>query len=455
MSGKGILAGLATATALCLLGVKAEASEEQDAVTELLFIQVEDDWPPESELEERIVGESEAEGEGETPEESGGLVMEQLKRWDKIPFTAGIMLQDGSAEVQFGNDVWMNTAHFFIPMRDVHTNIGRYSGQINFAAELYGKGEEETRRSLELKNDSSSEYADFNDGIDATREQVASGCLHGEITKLLDRFPEIHPHERVYTLRLVNAGVTRNPESRTGRWYVDYGLFTKADTGEELRLADIDIDRQMGTWQPAGYTMRVSEKSLWALLEEPSEDKGKIWLQQIKGNSFANEESVRQAVSKHGAETVLPEGVESGIAWDYNRVELFYYDWLVCRGETADYTAVIAVPLMEKEDGYYLAGLIRREAADKTAYQNLLSAIMQTFHEEFYLHVVKEGECLSQIAEKYCGGQAAYPQIRLYDEAAGGAMPFADPNLIYPGQKVMLPTVIEYDARRDAATVRP
>lgn len=112
MSGKGILAGLAGVAVLCLFSVKAEASEEQDAVTELLSIQVEDDWPPESELEDRIVGESEAAEEDETPEESGGLVMEQLKRWDEIPFTAGIMLQDGSVEVQFGNDVWMNTAHF-------------------------------------------------------------------------------------------------------------------------------------------------------------------------------------------------------------------------------------------------------------------------------------------------------------------------------------------------------
>lgn len=38
-----------------------------------------------------------------------GSVMEELTRWDKISFTAGIMLQDGSAEVQFGNDVWVNT----------------------------------------------------------------------------------------------------------------------------------------------------------------------------------------------------------------------------------------------------------------------------------------------------------------------------------------------------------
>lgn len=445
MSGKGILAGLAGAAALCLFTIKAGAVEEEDTVTELLSIQVVDDWPPESELEAGTVEESEA------AEESDGLIMEQLKRWDKIPFTAGIMLPDGSAEVQFGNDVWMNTAHFFIPMRDVHTDIGWYSGQINFAAELYGKGEEEIRRSLELKNDSSGECADFNGDMDVTRKLIASGCLHGEITKLLDRFPEIHPHERTYILRPVYAGVTRNSESRIDGWRLNYGLFTKADTGEELQLLNIDICRQMGIWYDGGYTMSVSEKSLWALLEQPAEDKGKIWLQQIKGNAFAAEESVIQAVSKYGAETVLPEGVESDITWDYNRLELFYYDWLICRGETADYTAVIAVPLMEKEDGYYLAGLIRREAADKTAYQNLLSAIMQTFREESYLHVVKEGECLSKIAQKYCGGQAAYPQIRLYDEAAGGSVPFADSNLIYPGQKVMLPTVIEYDARRGKA----
>lgn len=457
MSGKGTLVGLAGAAALCLFAMKAGedraemaetehvgavtafldvseeslaaenelAEKEEETETELLSIQVVDDWPPESEPGTRI-----PEEESEIPEESDGMIMEQLKRWERIPSTAGLMRQDGSAEIQFGDDIWLNTARFFIPRGGARSAPGDYSGEINFVAEFYDQKKEETKELWDEIDMSSDDYADFNGGIDVTRELVASGFLHEEITKLLDRFPEIHPHERTYTLRLVKAGATFRQEDRTGWWDVDYVLSTKADDGKELQLVYVDIHRLMGDWHEVRCTMDVLEDSLWTLLADPAEDKGRIWVQQIRGDTFADEASVRQFVSGHGAETVLPDGVENDIAWDYSRQELFYYDWMICQGETAD----------------------------KTDYQNFLSAIMQTFQGEPYLHVVKEGECLSRIAEKYCGAQEAYPQIGLYDEGSGSAkpfanpgsaVPFANPDLIYPGQKVMLPTVIPYDARRD------
>lgn len=447
MSGKGILAGLATAAALCLFSVKAVASEEQDAVTELLSIQVENDWPPESELGTRILEE-----ESEASEESDGILVKQTTLLGGTATVAWLRRPDGSAELTFGKNNGINTVQFFTPYVDVN----KAYGVPNYLVEFYSEEEKEKEGLWDQIDMGGGDYADFNGGIDVTRELVASGYLQEEITKLLDRFPEIHPHERTYTLRLVNAGATFRQEDQTGWWDVDYVLSAKADNGEELRLVYVDIHRLMGDWHDTNCTMDVSEKSLWKLLEDPAENKGRIWLQHIRGDSFRDEASVRRFVSEQGAETVLPDGVESDIAWDYSRQELFYYDWILCQGETADYTVVLAVPLMEKqEEGYYLAGRIGREVKDKTEYQNLLSSIMQTLRGIPYLHVVKKGECLSEIAEKYCGGQAAYPQIRLYDEAAGGAMPFADPNLIYPGQKVMLPTVIEYDARRDAATVHP
>lgn len=430
--------------------------QKEETETELISIQVVDEWPSESELETWM-----PEEESENSEESGGIIKEQLTRWERIPSTAGLMQQDGSAGIQFGDDIWLNTARFFIPGRGIRSVPGNYSGQINFVAELYDQEEEETKRLWDEIDMSSEDYADFNGGIDVTRELVAAGFLHEEITKLLDRFPEIHPHERAYTLRLVKAGSTFRQEDQTGWWDVDYVLSTRMDNGEELQLVYVDIYRLMGDWHDVNCRMDVSEDSLWTLLADPAEDKGRIWVQQIRGDTFADEASVRQFVSRQGAETVLPDGVESEIAWNYSRQELFYYDWMICQGETADYTVVLAMPLMEKqEEGYYLAGRIGREVADKTDYQNLLSAIMQTFQGEPYLHVVKEGECLSRIAEKYCGAQEAYPQIGLYDEGSGSAKPFANPgsaspfanpDLIYPGQKVMLPTVVPYDARKETA----
>ncbi len=123
---------------------------------------------------------------------------------------------------------------------------------------------------------------------------------------------------------------------------------------------------------------------------------------------------------------------------------------LVFQWEIVDYTVVLWVPLMEKlGEGYYLASRIRREAADKTECQDTLAAMMQTFRGVPYLHVVREGESLSGIAEKYCGTEDDASKIRMYDETTGNTTTLT-PDKIRPGQKVTLPRILRYDARRDA-----
>ena len=68
-----------------------------------------------------------------------------------------------------------------------------------------------------------------------------------------------------------------------------------------------------------------------------------------------------------------------------------------------------------------------------------------------YLHVVKEGESLSKIAERYAGTQSLYPRMTLYDETSGETEAFDNPDVVYPGQKVTVPSMKEYDGRKCGA----
>ncbi len=102
---------------------------------------------------------------------------------------------------------------------------------------------------------------------------VASGYLNGEITRLLDRFPQIDPHGREYTLRLVNAGTTLRQEDQTSWWDVDYAMYTQADNGEELMLVYIDITRvilsngEVWDWDDAHYRIADCRNTFFAMMQ--------------------------------------------------------------------------------------------------------------------------------------------------------------------------------------------
>ena len=417
--------------------------EEQTRKT--LNITIIDEFPPESELEVRIIGEN-----GRNTEEESDSVFSQMTNIVNIDGDEVWLIQaDGSAAKEEGSSIWLNTAMFFVP-----DGGSRGFGIPNFSTEIYGEGEWEARRELDEKDLIGDDCGEFNDGIDATRQLMAAGYLNDEIARLLERFPEIRPYDREYTLRLVNAGETLREEDQTGWWDVDYALYTEADTGEELMLVYIDITRvtlaqgEVWDWDDAQYRIDVAVENLWQLLEDPVNDKGEVWMQQIMGDSVANEDAIVRFVEEYGTQIVIPRGADTEVGWNCHREERYYYDYLVWQGETTDYTVTLAVPIMGKRDeGYYMASRIRKEASDKETCYHILSGMMQTFQGVPYLHVVKEGESLAKIAERYSGVQSNYVQMRLYDEKDGSMIDFDNPDRIYPGQKVSVPFIKEYDGR--------
>ena len=360
-----------------------------------------------------------------------------------------LVQEDGSVRKDEGISIELNTAKFFVP-----DGGSRCFGVPNFSTEIYGEGEWERRQELEEIDLVGNDCKDFNSGIDATRELVNAGYLNEEISKLLGRFPEIDPYERDYTLQLVNAKTTLRQEDQTSWWDVDYALYTKADNGEDVMLVYVEIWRitlaqgEAWDWDDAHYRIDAAVENLWRLMEDPQKDQGEVWLQQIRGNSLSDEAAIKRFVEEQGASLLVPKGADTRVEWEFCRQEEFYYDYLVWKGETVDYEVTLAIPLMEKQqEGYYLASRIRKEAENKSVCEHILSGMMQTFQGVPYLHVVKEGESLSKIAEKYMGTQEGYPRLKRYDDTSGGEVPFKNQNLIYPGQKIWMPVCKEYDGR--------
>lgn len=437
------MAGLFGIAALCLCTMTAGAKETEEHRD--LHISIIDEFPPESEMELHILEEEQRARE----EEKEDLFVRMTNLIDTGFAEMYLVQEDGSVRKDEGISIELNTAKFFVP-----DGGSRCFGVPNFSTEIYGEGEWERRQELEEIDLVGNDCKDFNSGIDATRELVNAGYLNEEISKLLGRFPEIDPYERDYTLQLVNAKTTLRQEDQTSWWDVDYALYTKADNGEDVMLVYVEIWRvtlaqgEAWDWDDAQYRIDAAVENLWRLMEDPKKDQGEVWLQQIRGNSLSDEAAIKRFVEEQGASLLVPKGADTRVEWEFCRQEEFYYDYLVWKGETVDYEVTLAIPLMEKQqEGYYLASRIRKEAENKSVCEHILSGMMQTFQGVPYLHVVKEGESLSKIAEKYMGTQEGYPRLKRYDDTSGGKVPFENQNLIYPGQKIWMPVCKEYDGR--------
>lgn len=135
---------------------------------------------------------------------------------------------------------------------------------------------------------------------------------------------------------------------------------------------------------------------------------------------------------KYGSKMFLPSGADQQINWKFYQEEDFWYDYMVCIGETSEYEIRMEIPLMPTGSGnWYMASRIRKEAQDKKLCSDTLSVMRQTFHAVPYEYIVREGNTLSGIVEKYLGDETEYP--RLISENG-----ITNPDLIYSGEKIII-----------------
>lgn len=430
-----VLAGI---VAVCTYVTTAGEKDPEPEPKKILNISVIDELPTESRSEFHVPGEDYRNSESE----SGNTAI----RFDWYQDSIYLRQEDGSVREKRGRIIIMNTVQFFVPDEGMQRYGTFYLDEMCHVSHIYRAEEESTVMQYVEFSDT---CPDFNAGIDTVRSLMSEGYLNEQMTDFADLFLQDVRYGHEYILRLLDAGLTFSDDDKDMWWHVEYGFYAKAaDTGEEFMLATVYISRNImrqGKLQEedATYLVKPSIEGIRQFTEDPAKNMGAVQVQRVEGDLFASEESVRHFVEEQETDFFLPEGVHETINWNCYEQQEFYYDYLVWQGETAHYEVTLAIPLMDKRDeGYYLTSVIRKEAEDKAACHNMLLGVMQTFRDEKYLHVVKEGESLCKIAEKYMGTQDLYTFLQLYDDEERAFVVYDDinnPDFIYPGQKVYVP----------------
>ncbi len=342
---------------------------------------------------------------------------------------------DGSRKKEEVSTLYLNNIRFSVPKGGT-----RAFGVPVFSTYMYTAEEQEQKDKWHRVE--GEDCPEFNEGMETARALIRDGYFQQPLEDFLLYYPELSPEKRRYELVLTGGGMSERKEDDTSWWELDYILVTRADTGERILVASIDIIRVTKAqgypmYDNANYRIWSAESGYWKLLQDPSQDQGRVWISQIPEADFSGEAQIRSYVEAVGTdfELLLPSGTDREADWKCHRVEGFWYDYLVWSGTTDVYEVTLAIPLMEEgAGGWYMASRIRKESEYKEIPEHTLSVMMETFHGVPYMHCVKEGETLWTLYEKY-GGACDIPvePFQSFVEVNGGS----NPDLIYPGQYVL------------------
>lgn len=310
-----------------------------------------------------------------------------------------------------------------------------------FTTELFADGEWEAKEEWHDRDVTSRCYeAAFNEGMEQTRQLIKEGYLQEFLEVYLKQYPEIEPEQRMWTLSFIDGGHTDREMDDVSWWELSYRLSTTVENGEIVTVGWLDIHKTVKAGDfafldDADYSMYPDGRGIWRLLEEAATDKGVVWIDQMPGEDFSDEQAVREFVERQGAGFLLPPGADEDVKWVCQPAENYWYDYLVWHGYTADYELTLAIPIMpEDSGGWYMASRIRKEALEKEECAHVLSAMMQTLRTEPYTYTIKEGDTLTKISRKYMPGNLP-DSVRAMEQLNE----ISDPDLIYPHQQIILP----------------
>ncbi len=316
---------------------------------------------------------------------------------------------DGSRKEEEVSTMNLNNIWVSVPGGDMRT---RAFGVPIFSTEEYTEKEWETKD--KWHNVVGEDVPEFEAGMETARRLIREGYFQKPLEEFLSGYPEIHPKEREYTLIFTGGGRTDRKSDNTSWWDLNYILTTKAETGEQVTVATIDITKVFLVqgeegWDDAHYRIWSAESGLWKLTEDPAKDLGRTWISQVPDQDFSDEKKVRAYVDACGADfdLLLPSGVDREVDWACKKETKGKYEYLIWSGTTDTYELTLAIPLMKKgAGGWYMASRIRKESLQKEGCRHVLSVMMQTFRESDYVHVVREGENMWKIYKQHGKGNA-------------------------------------------------
>ncbi len=330
------------------------------------------------------------------------------------------------------NDIW-----FSVPVGGT-----RGIGDPVFSSALLTEAQWQARQEWNDRDVTSVQYEKaFQRKIELAREMIREGYLQDYLAGYLQQYPEIDPQNRVWTLEYMDGGWTDRPEDGV-RWCdLRYRLITTAENGEIVAVGRLEIHQNSLVSDHAARTevscvMDPVGSGIGRLLSDGSSDGGEIRVGRVHGQNFPDEATARDFVEQRGAALMLPEGADQTVRWKYRPEQGYWYTYLVCEGRSADYDITIAIPLMTgEEDGWYAASRIRKQADNKSACAYALSAVMQTLRITPYVYCVREGDTLTDIGRRYAPDERPHDAVCRIAERNG----IDNPDLIYPGQRLILP----------------
>lgn len=145
---------------------------------------------------------------------------------------------DGSRKEEEVSTMNLNNIWVSVPGGDMRT---RAFGVPIFSTEEYTEKEWETKD--KWHNVVGEDVPEFEAGMETARRLIREGYFQKPLEEFLSGYPEIHPKEREYTLIFTGGGRTDRKSDNTSWWDLNYILTTKAETGEQVTVATIDITK--------------------------------------------------------------------------------------------------------------------------------------------------------------------------------------------------------------------
>ena len=156
---------------------------------------------------------------------------------------------------------------------------------------------------------------------------------------------------------------------------------------------------------------------------------------------FSSPEAIVSYVESGGTECLTKQALGESASWsDGTRYWTEFHEFLRFEGNYDRRQVTLYIPITAEGQSNWLIMFETFEGSEMegNAYE-IQEQVMRTFTLFPYYHVVKEGDTLAAISRAYTGQTDDYEEIAAYPTNQ-----IADPDMIYPGQKVEISLGLRY-----------
>lgn len=215
---------------------------------------------------------------------------------------------------------------------------------------------------------------------------------------------------------------------------ISSGSFVLSKNKEDL--ADVIV------WPEIGQVVVRDQRN--RILFERKDDYGRILLrQEWQDVDFSSAEAIVRYMEDGGAERLTDTMLGESGSWSGGtRYQTKFHEFLRFEGEFEGRQVTLYIPITAAEQSKWILLFETFEGSEveDNAYA-IQERVIGTFTLFPYYHVVRSGDTLAAISRSYTGHTDSYEEIAAYPTNG-----IADPDKIYPGQKIEIPLGLRYQS---------